>query len=230
METTQTTPPEGTAVPTPETVMPNQDSAPTADPASQEAKPSELRVVIGEALGRNFSTDEEAKENLRNLKSLVGDQTVAKQRKALEKLAEQANLTPAELIEVIETQDLSQQPTQSADRPIQTPDPNSARLTRIEVDNLVREQPDAAVIKETLFAEALATGKPASDIWAQKYAPILEAGKKVGAKKLQTNREGQPTKAASTASEETGTKLDFSKMTSKEMEKHLGFTQPTPRI
>jgi hypothetical protein len=205
--------------PTPEAGMQPQDQAPKADPV-KEAKPSELKV-IEEATGRDFGGNiDEAKKYLTNLNSLVGDQTVAKQRKALEKLAQQANLTPNELLEVIETQNIQVPTEQPAPEAPRTPDPSVSRLTRLEVNDLIAKQPDAESIKDTLFAEALATGKPVEEIWNAKYAPVMEAGKKLGAKKLQQTKEGQPLKGTSNASEADIT-LDPRQMTREQLEKVL---------
>lgn len=239
----QTPTQEGTAVPTPPAGMSPNDSAQVqADPsmeATPAVKPAELRV-IEESLGREFSSVEEAKQSLKNLNSLVGDQTVSKQRKALEKLASQANLTPDELIEVIEAQ--AQNPTEEVQTPevaktIQA-DPTAARLTRIEVNSLISSTPEAAAVKDQLFAEALKTGKTVEEIWASKFYPVFEAGKKTGAKKLQTTLEGQPLKATSAATEQSDTKVDFSginpqtgkRWTAQEMEKYVGYTSPSTRL
>lgn len=249
MDTTQTTPKEGdeekaTPAPTPEPVMQDQDSAPKADPETQEAPPQETPATIsveelGETVGREFDSPEEAKKWAKNVNSLVGDQTRARKDKALEKLAGQANLSVPELLEVIDTQPMNQ-PQEQQQAPTQQTPPDTAnlRVTRLEVDRLVDKQPEAKAVKDTLFAEAVSTGKSVADIWDEKYAPVLEAGKKVGRKKLQSNLEGQPTKAASTASESTDTKISFKgnnpetgkKWTAEEMEKHLHFTQPSSRL
>lgn len=228
----QTSQPEGSAEPTPVAEMSSTDSAPQAE--TRQAKPAEL-AVIEEALGRSFDSIDQAKDTLRNLNSLVGDQTVAKQRKALEKLATQANLTPSELLEVIETQNLEipsgadENPTPAA--PVRNlPDETTKRLVRLETETFLKDTPEARAIKDQIFAEALTTGKPVQELWETRYAPLIETGKKLGAKKLQQNIEGQPTRAASTASEDSDTKVDFSKMSSKDMEKYIGFAPPSPRL
>lgn len=228
---------EGAAVPTPPAGMAPQDSAPEADqqPQVAEAKPAELKV-IEEALGREFSTLEEAKTSLTHLNSLVGDQTTSKQRKAIEKIAAQANLTPDELYEVLETQGASAVESPQTYQPEQPADNGVLKRTvRIETDMFVKENPEAKVIRDTIFAEALATGKTAQEIWESKYSPIIEAGKKIGAKKLQSNIEGQPVKGTSTASDTDDTKVDFSglnpttgkRWTAKEMEQYIGYTPPS---
>lgn len=218
--------------PTPVAEMPTQDSAPQAD-AKPQAKPAELQL-IEEALGREFSSGEEAKNTLRNLNSLVGDQTISKQRKALEKIATQANLSTDELLEVLDNQELNVQPEQTqAETPSipHLPDDATKRVVRLEVDTFVKDVPEAKIIRDNLFAEALTSGKSISEIWDKKYAPIIDAGRKLGAKKLQSNIEGQPLKATSTASEEGDTKVDFSginpatgkRWTSKEMEQYIPY-------
>lgn len=227
----QTPQPEGTAVPTPDTGMSPEDSAPKVE---TRQTPPELSV-IEKATGRKFESVEEAEKFLTNLNSLVGEQTTSKQRKALEKLASQAGLSTEELLEVIDTQPLNI-PQGTDENPVHTapvrnlPDETTKRLVRIETEQLVKDIPEASIVRDQLFAEALTTGKPAMDLWTSKYGPLVDAGKKLGAKKLQATLEGQPTKAASTASENTDTKVDFSKMSSQDMEKHLGYSNPTSRL
>lgn len=248
MDTTQTTQQEGTLgtatqAPTPAPVMPNQDSAPKADPARQEAPAEDISTLsleeLGETVGRKFDSKEEATKWVKEVNSYVGDQTRAKKDKALERLAAQANLSVPELLELIDSQDLNI-PQQGQDQasPQQRPDTATLRVTRLEVRDLIEKQPEASAVKDALLAEALSTGKDVEQIWKEKYAPVLEAGKKSGAKKLQSNLEGQPTKAASTASESTDTKVDFRgpnpetgrPWTSEEMERYLGYKSPTPRL
>lgn len=229
----QTPTAEGAAVPTPPAGMSPQDSAPEAQP-KQEAKPAEL-TFIEETLGREFPSLEEARASLKNLNSLVGDQTISKQRKALEKIARQANLTPEELLEVVESQE-TQDHNGTAETPVESPtlsslpDDTTKRLTRIETDTFVKDNPEAAAVRDQLFAEALQTGRPVQDLWATRFAPLIEVGKKHGARKLQNTLEGQPTRATSTASETDDTRIDFSKMSVKDMEKHLGYTPTKPGI
>jgi uncharacterized protein (DUF849 family) len=212
--------------------MSPQDSAP--EQADQtEAKPAEV-AFAEKVLVREFTSVEEAEKTIKNLNSLVGDQTTAKQRKALEKLASQANLSPEELIEYTEAMGTEQpqeykEETQQA--PMQNiPDDTTKRLVRIETNEFIKEVPDASAIKDTLFAEALAINRPVEEIWKTKYAPVVEVGRKLGAKKLQTTLEGQPTKATSMASDSDDTKPDFSKMSSKEIESYLGHTPPSARL
>lgn len=220
----QTSSPDGTAVPTPPLEMSSTDSAPA------ETRPASL-ALIESALGRSFDSEDQAAETLRNLNSLVGDQATAKQRKALSKLAEQSGLSVDELIEVVETQESpapQEQPQAVASAPT-LPDQTTARLTRIEVNDFVRENPEASLVRDQLFAEAASSGRPVTDIWAKKFAPMIEAGKKIGAKKLQSALEGQPTRATSTT-EGSDTKVDFhgvnpetgKRWTSKEMERFIG--------
>lgn len=248
METTQTTQQEGvvdtaTTTPTPAPVMQTQDSAPTADPVHQEATvsqdPTTLSVEeLGASVGRTFSSAEEAKKWVKEVNSYVGDQTRAKKDKALEKLASQANLTVNELLEVVDAQDLHMPQGATASSVHEKPNTADLRVTRLEVENLVEKKPEAVAVRDAIFAEAVSTGKSAADIWREKYEPVLEAGKKVGAKKLQSNLEGQPTKAASTASDTTDTKIDFSgvnpetgkKWTAEDMEKHLHYQNPSARL
>lgn len=250
MDDKQTTKQEGDApsteekkgqAPTPADVMPDQDSAPKADPEPQEAATLSVEE-LGELVGREFDSPEAAKKWVKEVNSYVGDQTRAKKDKALEKLASQAGLSTDELLEVIDTQDVSQptmtnQSQQTPPTP-QAPDVTTIRVTRMEVDNLLDKHPEASAIKDKLLAEALNTGKTAREIWDDKYAPILEAGKKLGAKKLQSNLEGQPGKAASTAQASEDTKIDFSginpetgrRWTSQEMERHLGYKETSPGL
>ncbi|MCR4277831.1 MAG: hypothetical protein NUV85_02330 [Candidatus Berkelbacteria bacterium] len=223
---------EGTAVPTPPTGMSENDSAQVADQQGVEAKSAEVKFAE-QALGREFSSVEEAKKAIVNLNKFVGDQTISKQRKALESLAKQANLTQDELIEVIETQALN--PTQvEVQTPTEVvknlPDDTTKRVVRIETDAFIKDVPEAAVIRDTLFAEALQTGKSVNELWVAKYAPIVEAGKKLGAKKLQTTTEGQPLKVTSADMEQGNTKIDFSKMSSEEMEIYLGYKPPKRKL
>lgn len=223
-------------MPTPNTGMSPEDSAPKVE---TRQTPPEL-AVIEEATGRKFESTEEAKKYLTNLNSLVGDQTTSKQRKALEKLASQAGLSTDELLEVIETQPLDI-PQGTEETPVQRqpvrnlPDDTTKRLVRIEMDTLVKDIPEASIVRDQLFAEALTTGKPAIELWTSKYGPLVEAGMKKGAKKLQATLEGQPTKATSTASESSDTKVDFSginpatgkRWTAAEMEGFIGYREPT---
>jgi hypothetical protein len=216
-------------VPTPNAGMSPNDSASQADQKT-EAKPAEV-VFAEKVLGREFHSVEEAEKTIKNLNSLVGDQTTAKQRKALEKLASQANLSVDELISYADTTSVPEPSQEQVTEPVRNfPDDTTKRLVRIETDSFVKENPESASIRDILFAEALSTGKPVQDVWASRYAPVMEAGKKIGAKKLQNTLEGQPIKATSTASGTDDTKPDFSKMSSQEMEKFLGLRVPTARL
>lgn len=225
----QTLEQEGTAVPTPAPEMSPQDSAPAAEP--QVVKPAGV-VFAERALGREFASEEEAEKAIKNLNAFVGDQTISKQRKALENAAKSANVTVDEVVELLNAQSYSE-PTQ-VEEPAQVvrnlPDDTTKRLVRIETDAFVKDVPEASVIRNELFAEAIQTGKPVGDLWAQKYAPIVEAGKKLGAKKLQTTLEGQPTRATSAVVEGDAPKVDFSKMSRKEMEEYMGAVSPTQRL
>jgi len=232
---------EGEASPTPEAEMSSNDSA--QNQADQnEAKPAEetkpeSQKVIEQVLGREFGSLEEATESIKNLNSLVGDQTISKQRKALEKMAKQSNMTPEELIEVIETQDssLAQENQEAAPTPAVVADPTLAKVTRIEVESFIDKQPGAKEIKDALFAEALQTGTPVPEIWKSKYGKTYNAGKKLGAKKLQTTLEGQPLRAESADTEQSDTKLSFKGLnpatgkpwTRTEIETSLGYIAPS---
>ena len=233
-------PEEGKALPTPPTDM-SQDSAPKAD-LKPEAKPVKPEAVqfAERALGREFASVEEAEKTIKNLNSLVGDQTVSSQRKALEKIASQANMSTNELIEYLATQDISTpqatpDENQPAEPPVRNlPDDTTKRLVRLETDTFVERNPEAQEVRDQVFAKALATGRPVSDIWDNEFAPLIKLGEKKGAKKLQQNVEGQPLRATSTASESTDTKVDFSginpatgkRWTATEMEAYLMY--PTP--
>jgi len=231
---TQTPTAEGHG-PTPPGMAP-QDSAPKADPVvtQPEAKPAELKV-IEDALGREFSSLDDAKNTLKHLNSLVGDQTLSKQRKAVEKIASQANVSTDELYEILE-----QSPLETPEAPEPAIQPTMAsneskRLTRLEVDEVVKNDPDASAIRDTLFAKSLASGVPAQEIWEREYKPLVEVGRKNGAKKLQSHLEGQPLPAHSTVSETSDTKIDFSginpatgkRWTAKEMEQFLQYQTPS---
>lgn len=229
---TNITPEEGTAVPTPPADM-SQNSAPQADLTS-EAKPEAVQFAE-RTLGRKFDSVEEAEKTIKNLNSLVGDQTVSSQRKALEKIASQANMSTNELIEYLATQDINT-PQATEEAPVESapvrnlPDDTTKRLVRIEVNSFVKENPEAQEVRDQVFAKALATGRPVDEIWAKEFAPLIELGQKKGAKKLQQNIEGQPTKATSTAAETSDTSVDFNKMSSKDMEKYIGYVAPTPGL
>lgn len=233
---TQTPIQEG-LVPTPAPGMSPQNSAPVADPQPTvaEAKPAEV-LFAEEALGREFSSREEAQKALKNLNSMVGDQTLARQRKIVERVAQQSGLSTDELAEVLE----QQTPTETVTEPVQTIQPTSAsseskRLTRLEVDEVVKNDPDAASIRDSIFAKSLATGLSAQEIWEKEYKPLVEVGRKSGAKKLQENLQGQPLRATSTASDMNNTTVDFSglnpttgkRWTAKEMEQYMGVLVPS---
>jgi len=230
------TPKKEGEIPTPQG-MSEQDSAlndadqQKAEKPETEAKPVEVKFAE-RILGREFETVEEAEKAISNLKSFVGDQTVAKQRKALETLAQKSNLSMEELMEVIETQDLPapENQTQPQEVPMNLPDDTTKRVVRIETDSFVKDVPEAKAVRDVLFAEALATGKSVQDIWASKYAPIVEEGKKLGAKKLQATIEGQPIKPSSAEGGDTKTKIDFSKMSSRDMEEYLGYRPPSQKL
>ena len=238
----QTPKEEGTAVPTPSTGMSEQDSASKADPqvekpveAEQPVEEKSAEVKFAEkTLGREFTSQEEAEKAIVNLKSLVGDQTISKQRKALESLYKQTNLSVDELIEVIDTQGLNV-PEQAQTEPTPNivpnlPDDTTKRVVRIETDAFIKEVPEAKDIRDSLFAKAIQTGKPVKEIWDAEYASIFETGKKIGAKKLQTTTEGQPLKATDTDTEPTDTKVNLKELTSREIEEHLGYRKPTPKL
>jgi hypothetical protein len=209
--------------PTPPADMSATSQTPAADPQPQvvEATKSPEVLFAEESLGRTFESKEEAQKALKNLNSLVGDQTTAKQRRAIEKISRQANLTPEELYEILETQsapEINQDtPGQPTIQPTQASDADK-RLTRLEVDEVVKNDPDANLVRDTLFAESLTSGKPASEIWASKYKPLVEKGKQAGAAKLQQTKISQPLKAASTASEQD-LKIDARSLTLEELEK-----------
>lgn len=208
---TNINPEEGAAVPTPPQDM-SQGSAPQAD-LKPEAKPEAVQFAE-RALGREFGSVEEAEKTIKNLNSLVGDQTVASQRKALEKIASQANMSTSELVEYLATQDIGMpqatQETVTESAPVRNlPDQNINRLVRVEVNSFVKDNPEAQLVRDQLFAKALATGKSAEEVWQTEFAPLIETGKKLGAKKLQQNIEGQPVAATSTASESSDTTVDF---------------------
>lgn len=205
--------------PTPPADMSTTNQTPAADQSQKtEAKPTEV-LFAEEALGRQFDSKEDALKALKNLNSMVGDQTIAKQRKALEKIAQQSQMTPDELIAVLENQTVTEQPDAPA-QPAQATQPadTSKRLARIEVDEVIKNDPDAAAIRETLFAESLASGRPAQEIWQGKYKPLVEVGKKAGVEQLQQTKKSQPVKATSTASE-SDLKIDPTKLSLQELEK-----------
>lgn len=226
---------EGAAVPTPPQDM-SQDSAPQADPVHTEATKSPEILFAERTLGREFASVEEAEKAVKNLNSFVGDQTVSSQRKALEKIASQANMSTNELIEYLATQDIST-PQATPDEsqvaePAQVrnvPDMNTQRLVRVEVNSFLKDTPEAQAVRDQLFAKALASGKPVDEVWAKEFAPLIELGKKSGAKKLQQNIEGQPVRATSVASEQSDTTVDFTginpatnrRWTADEMAKYL---------
>lgn len=230
-------------MPTPPAGMSPEGSAPSADPIV-EAKSAEV-LFAEQALGREFSSKEDAQKTLINLNRLVGDQTVSKQRKALESLAEKSGLTVEELVEVAASGEIdTPQATEGTlETPVETPrrtipDANTARLVRVEVSAFMKDNPEAALVKDALFAKALSSGKSVDDVWNGEFAPLIETGKKIGAKKLQQNLEGQPVKATSTASEETDTKVNFSglnpttgkRWTATEMEQYIGYAPPSNRL
>lgn len=221
---------EGAAVPTPQGDMSTQGSAPQAD-LQAEAK-SPVVLFAEKALGREFASEEEAQKTLTNLNRMVGDQNIAKQRKALESIAQRANMTPEELVEYAATQDIDV-PQAMEETPVESaparPDMNTNRLVRVEIGAFVKDVPEAAAVKDRLFARVLASGKPAEEVWATEFAPLIEIGQKNGAKKLQKNLQEQPTQATSVASDTTDTTVDFRgvnpatnrRWTSEEMAKYL---------
>lgn len=227
--------------PTPDTEMSSNDSAQNQadqnEAKSAEEKPEGLKI-IEEALGREFKSVEEAQESLKNLNSLVGEQTVAKNRKAIEKLAKESNLSPEEFIEVVEGGQnfINNQETTSTSKNVDA-DPTLVKVTRMDVNAFIKEKPEAIGLKDKLFAKALSSGKDVEQIWVEEYAPVYEAGKKLGAKKLQTTLEGQPLRAES-ADTENDTKVNFNginpatgkRWTIKEMEQVLGYQAPSRRL
>ena len=209
-------------MPTPPADMSTTNQTPAADQPSQaEAKSPEV-LFAEEALGRSFDSKEEAQKALKNLNSMVGDQTLAKQRKTVEKIAQQSGLSTDELFEVLENQTISAPALEEQAQPIQvTQAPDATkRLTRLEVDEVVKNDPDAKAIKDTLFAESLTSGRPAEEIWQSKYKPLVELGKKAGVEKLQQTKSSQPVKATSTASNEEVT-IDARSLSLEELEKLL---------
>lgn len=195
---------EGKALPTPPADMSTTNQTPAADQSPRtEAKPAEV-LFAEEALGRTFDSKEEAQKALKNLNSMVGDQTLAKQRKIVERIAQQSGLSADELAEVLENQpaqEFTNQPTQTQTIQPTTASNESKRLTRIEVDKVVSTDGSAEAVRDVLFAESLASGLSAQEIWERKYKPIVEAGKKAGVEQLRQTKVSQPVQATSTASE-----------------------------
>jgi len=218
---TNINPVEGEASPTQPADMSTTNQTPAADqqPKVAEAKPAEV-LFAEEALGRTFDSKEEAQKALKNLNSMVGDQTLAKQRKALEKISERSGLSTDELFEVLENQpaqDFTEPQAQTQTFQPTTASNESKRLTRMEVEQVIKSDPDAGAIRDTLFAESLASGRSAGEIWESKYKPLVEVGRKAGVEKLQQTKISQPVPATSTASE-SDLRVDPRSMTKEQLE------------
>jgi ribosome-binding protein aMBF1 (putative translation factor) len=218
---------------TPQTGMPPEEEASTTtvanpEPSTPEAQDqSDPLAILKEAGINKYSTREEAIEGLKNLNKLVGDQTVAQQRKVTEALVEQTGLSPEELAEYLAQGNVAvNQPETATAQPQISRETKIAleRSTKVLVRDFIREKPEAKPLQDAILQKALVSGKDPEQIWAEEYEPIFKAGTASGGKKLQQTIEGQPAKATSTASE-PDTRLDFKKMTSEEMRKHLPVTQ-----
>lgn len=212
----ETPTPEHEMTPKEETLEPTE-----ANPVTQEA--TDPLEVLKEAGITKYSTKEEAVEGLKNLNAMVGDQTVAQQRKIAEALSKQTGYSLEEIISVFDSGGTIE--PAKAEQPVpQEKDTDALAalhgVRQMKVENLVKEIPEAKLVEAQILERVKATGEDPKVVWLTDFSPLVEAGRELGGKRLKKTIEGQPMKAASTAGG-TQTTPDFSKMTSEEMEKVL---------
>lgn len=221
---TQTSTEVGETTPTPTAEMSSQNDSPettSTNIASSTQSEQGLLAELKAAGITKYSTKEEAVEGFKHLTNLVGDQTVAKQRKLAEHLQKSTNMSLEELNDILESGNVELNTPQPSEQPSRDGKIALQKANQVLVREFVREHPEAKPLEEKILREALKTGKDPEQIWADEYEPVYRLGTEKGAKKLNSTIEGQPVKAVSTDSSETSTNLDLDKLSAAEMRKHL---------
>jgi hypothetical protein len=206
--------------PTPAPEQSAQVSAPQPEPAFA------ILESAGIAVPEN-ATKEWATDKIRNLNSLVGDQTTAKQRKVVDKLLKETGLSSLdELVQVIETEpeQTAQVASQVAtpERIVQVKDESiKDEIRSLKADQLIAKVPEAAPVLDRILNRARELGTTdVMKVWNNEYEPIMKLGLKKGEQKLRSTVEQQPVSGASNVGE-TEQRLDFKTMTAEEMRAHL---------
>lgn len=193
-QTPTTAPVQDTAV---GMVNPEQ-TTPTANPPLENA--GDALSIVKEVFGDKYATAEQAREGLRNLNRLVGDESTALQRRIVTTLAEKTGRSPEELADIIASEEYT---PETSVTPTNPPTSNFQaqkaleRTTRVELKQFLNDVPDARPMQERILQRSIATGKSPDEIWNEEYAPVFNAGKQTGAAKLQSSSQEQPTKGRS---------------------------------
>lgn len=149
-------------------------AAPTDAPKQEDAL-----ALLKEVAKRDFKSKEEAKKYLENLNRLVGDQTIAQQRRRaeladvlLQRIAAENSMSLQEAESYLANLTTMEQQPQR----VQTTDPQlEERLRRGERAEFLMETPEAKPFIEKIEDYSKATGKSYKDAYDTLYSDVVKA-------------------------------------------------------
>lgn len=207
-------PEEGAGTPTPEEGMSTQDQTPETPEATpqEEATPEEapgtetapddtpdpILQVFEEAGITGVESREQAIEKVKGLNSLVGDQTVAKQRQIVDALVKSTGMTEGQILDALQSGGNAPITPSQGGQPQTQDSPALERTIRLEADTFIDKTPEAGKVRDRLVQRMKETGLSAREVWKQDFEPLVSVGKTQGAKRLQSTTKGQPAAGGST--------------------------------
>lgn len=189
-----------TTAPVQDTAVGMADKEPTTPIANPPIVENAGDALLSEVFDGKYTTIEQAKEGVYNLNRMVGDESIALQRRIVSTLAEKTGRSPEELADIIASEEYVPESTVTPTNPPTTSfevRKNAERTTRIELKQFINDVPEAKPMQDKIFQRSVATGKSPEEIWNDEYAPVFNAGKQTGAAKLQSSSQEQPTKGRS---------------------------------
>lgn len=155
------------------------DATSSVPDASSQGKELE---VLNQIMGRNFKTLEEARDHYQNLNKLVGDNTIAEQRRAaqsydslIDKISKENNWSRAATIAYLdELQTSSEKPPVSFDA--KAVDDNQ-RVQKLERDLFLVQTPEAVKYLDKIEAYSKASKKTLRESYEELYGDILKETK-----------------------------------------------------
>lgn len=163
------------------------DSSPANTGENQTEGKTELDV-LSTIMGREFTSLDEASEHYKNLKGLVGDETLAEQRKSAHildslaaKIAEENGWSKDVAVEYLKS--LEGSATVRKMDSSGSFDPQKAaidsKLSRMERDLFLAQTPDASQYIDRVEEYVKATNKSYKESYEFLYAPILKTAKEL---------------------------------------------------
>lgn len=183
------------------------EEASIVEEESSDVQQDDQLTVLNKVMGRNFKTLEEAQTHYQNLNKLVGDQTVAEQRKQAEsfnKLVDQiarenkwSRGAAVAYLEELQTSSSTPQSTPPSSFDAKGAD-EDARIATLERELFLAQTPGAAKYIDKISTYAKSTHKSLREAYSDLYGDIIEAtNESIRSEALKAEKQGAQVTASS---------------------------------